>query len=192
MVFHDADLRRLADDRRRIADFQAAALCREFSFITPLAELVARYAGEFHLLVELKPEPYQQPALQARILEAALAPAAASHGYHYLCLDAALLDQLPGISAPKTLTVGRFNIDEVGREALARGRAGIGGHYALMPDALVQRQRGAGRHVASGYPDSASVLRRELNRGVDWIVSNDALRMQRELQRLKEASEDRR
>lgn len=192
VVFHDADLRRLAGDHRRIADFQAAALCREFSFITPLAELVARYAAEFHLLVELKPEAYPQPQLQAQALEAALAPAAAQQGCHYLCLDTDLLDALPGIAPAQTLAVGRFNVSQIGSEALTRGRAGIGGHYALMPDALVRRQRSAGQHVASGYPASAAVLRRELNRGVDWIVSNDALRMQRVLQRLKEASEDRR
>jgi len=43
---------------------------------------------------------------------------------------------------------------------------------------LVQKHLEVGQKVGTGYPDSRNCMSRELNRGVNWLFSNDAGRLE--------------
>lgn len=185
MVFHDPDFRRLYGDAQRLRELSAAQIQQRFPAVPTLQDWVRRYGEEFHLMVELKAEPYPDPESQGQqlmqILESVDGP-----GFHFICLQPALLQQLHHIPAQRTVNVARFNAASLSQEALRQQRAGIAGHYQLLRRALVSRHRKAGQNVGSGYPASESVLRRELRRGVNWIFSNQALRMQRALESMRQ------
>lgn len=184
LVFHDPDFRRLYGDAQRLRELSAAQIQQRFPAVPTLQDWVSRYGEEFHLMVELKAEPYPNPESQGqqlmRILESVNGP-----GFHFICLQPELLQQLRTIPAHRTVNVARFNAAALSTEALAQQRAGIAGHYQLIRSAIVTRHRQAAQNVGSGYPASEAVLRRELSRGVNWIFSNEALRMQRALERLR-------
>jgi len=179
VVFHDADLRRLFGDAARVADLTREELRRRRPEIPDLYAFVRRYTGEFHLMVELKEEPYPEPELQARRLLEALAPALDRERCHVLSLRPAMLDRLPGLPPARTLGIARLNADEISREALARGRAGMACHYVALRSHHIARHRAAAQAVGSGFPASRSVLFREAARGVRYLFSNNALALER-------------
>lgn len=184
MVYHDADFQRLHQDPTPLAQLSAAEIQQRYPQIPRLATFAERYGAEFHLMVELKAEPYPQPAAQMAIL-LDLLNREARRGFHLICLQPTFLNRLPGLPVDRTVNVARFNSKALSAEALAQGRAGLAGHYQLLSDAQIKAHRAAGQAVGSGYPASANILRRELGRGVQWIFSNQALRMQAELDRLR-------
>lgn len=186
MVFHDADLSRLFGERHRIADLRRDQIERDWPMIPPLDEFVARYGTHFHLMVELKAEPYPEPAAQSARLREILSATATPRGCHLISLQPALLDCLPDFDPAQTLGVARFNVDAISREAVTSGRAGIGTHYALLREPRRRRHASAGQQVGVGFPASARVMRRQLARGIQWIFTNRALRLQQALQQLRD------
>ena len=184
MIYHDADFQRLHSDPTPLAALSADEVQQRYPQIPRLSEFVARYGQRFHLMIELKAEPYPAADAQTRELLHIL-DQGATQGFHLICLNPAFLDSLPGLPVARTVNVARFNSKQLSAEALSKGRAGLAGHFQLLSNAQVRAHRAAGQHIGSGYPASSSVLRRELNRGVQWIFSNQALAMQRELDRLR-------
>lgn len=185
MVFHDPDLRRLFGESTRIGSMRRAQIERDWPMIPPLDEFVERYGRHFHLMVELKAEPYPDPVAQSARLAEILDAGRTPHGRHLISLQPALLDALPDFPAEQTLGVARFNVNAISDEALASGRAGIGTHYALLRGHHRQRHLDADQRVGVGFPASTRVMRRQLARGIPWIFTNHALKLQRALDDLR-------
>jgi glycerophosphoryl diester phosphodiesterase len=61
----------------------------------------------------------------------------------------------------------------------------VAGHYQAVRGAVIRRQHAAGQKVGTGYAGSRSVLLREVRRGVDWVFSNHAGRLQRILDEIQ-------
>ena len=76
------------------------------------------------------------------------------------------------------LPVAQLNFRTFSRRALARGYAGVAGHYCFINNRMVARHKARGQKVGVGYPCSKNSLFREINRGVTWIFSNHACEMQ--------------
>jgi glycerophosphoryl diester phosphodiesterase len=179
VVFHDADFLRLFGDARALSQTDAATLAARYPQVPTLRDFVRRYCDEFHLMVELKAEPYPDPALQDRRLAEALAPALERNRAHVLTLQPSMLAQLPSIPAARTLGVGRLNSADISREALGAGRAGFACHYAVLGRRQIAAHHAAGQRVGCGFPSSGALLRREAARGVDWVFTNRALELER-------------
>ena len=174
VVFHDADLRRLFGDGTRIADLTRAELARRRPEIPDLQAFVRRYVDEFHLMAEIKLEPYPDAALQGRRLAEALAPALERRRVHVLSLVPAMFAQLPALPAGITMGVARLNAGEISREALASRRGGFASHYAALGAERIAAHQAAGQVVGCGFPASRNVLLREIARGVDYVFTNRA------------------
>jgi glycerophosphoryl diester phosphodiesterase len=178
VVIHDADLRRVFGRPHRVAACTFAELRRDCPGLPTLAEVIARYGGRTHLMVEVKSERYPDPDRQNRILRDLFAGLAPGADYHLLSLDPDLFRRTPFAPPSACLPVARSNVARLSRLALRRGYAGVAGHYALVGAAVIRRHHAAGQRVGTGYPRSMRVLVRELNRGVDWIFSNHAVLVQ--------------
>jgi len=174
VVFHDADLRRLFGDGARIADLTWADLRARRPEIPDLHGFARRYAGDFHLMCEVKYEPYPYPARQSARLAEALLPALATGRCTVLSLVPEMFGALPDIPAAATMGVARVNTAAVSQEALAARRGGFSGHYALIGAARIAAHHDAGQKVGCGFPGSKSVLYREIARGVDYVFTNVA------------------
>lgn len=179
MVFHDVSLLRLFGDRSRIADLRWTELRQRRPEICDLHSFVRRYMDEFHLMVEIKYEPWRDAALQNRRLCEALAPALERDRCHVLSLKPAMFAALPGIAPRHTLGIGRLNTDEISREALTAQRGGIATHYLALRERHLRRHKAAGQVVGCGFPKTRAVMLWEMQRGVDYIFSNNAAQLER-------------
>jgi glycerophosphoryl diester phosphodiesterase len=179
VVFHDANFRRLYGSGERLADLGWAQVRARFPQVPALADVVRRYAGEFHLMVELKHERYPDPAVQDARLAEALAPALATGRCHVLSLVPAMFGLLPSLPAARTLGIGRINADAISAEALASRRGGVGCHYVALRERHIEAHHAAGQLVGTGFPSSRALLCREAARGVDLLFTNRALALER-------------
>lgn len=179
VVFHDADLRRLFAARDRLCDLTWAQLHAGWPAVPRLDDFVRRFTGEFHLLVELKHEPYPEPDLQDRRLAEALAPALQARRCHVLSLRPDMFRQLPSLPASQTLGIARLNAGAISAESLSARRGGFACHFTALRSAHLRAHRAAGQVVGSGFPSSRALLYREAARGVDWIFTDRPRQLER-------------
>ena len=178
VVFHDPNTARLFDVDMAIGRTTLATLKNRFPLIPTLPEVIERYGGRMHLMIEIKPEPYPDPAAQRRRMQAALRGLAPAAQFHLMALNPGLFDLFPFLPARTFIPIGRLRMDRVGRMAAARGWAGVAGHFLATSSGSVKRHHRYGRCVGTGFVDSKHCLFREAGRGIDWIFTNRAARMQ--------------
>lgn len=179
VVFHDEDLQRVFGDPLQLTECTLRELKARYPAIPALHDFVRRYFEDFHLMVELKEEPYPDPALQNQRLAEALAPALERKRCHVLSLMPAMFGLLPALPASRTVGVARLNDGAISAESLAAGRGGFASHYATLGEQRIRQHHGAGQFVGCGFPDSLPVLYREIGRGVDYVFTNRARQLER-------------
>lgn len=179
VVFHDSSLLRLFGNGVRLADLSWQELHRLRPEIPDLHGFVRRYCDEFHLMAEIKPEPYPDPGLQNRRLAEALAPALERKRCHVLSLAPELFKWVPAIPVAQTMGIARLNVRAISAEALSAGRGGFSCHYATLSRARIEAHRRAGQAVGCGFPNSRGVLYREAARGVDYVFTNRGRQLER-------------
>ncbi len=178
VVFHDPDLGRLRHDRGRLRDLALDELLVAHPMIPTLETIVRRYGGQRHLMVEIKEEHYPDPVRQSRILEDLFSSLAPVRDYHFISLAPRMFHHVDFAPGSAILPIGGADIRRVSRLALREGLGGVLGHFVLVTRGLMERHRAGGQGVGVGYADSKNVLHREVRRGVDWIFSNNAGKMQ--------------
>lgn len=174
VVIHDPDLRRVFGLDRTVSACTLPELQRDCPALPTLAEVIGRYGGKAHLMVEIKAEAYPDPGRQNRILQGLFAALAPGADFHLLSLTPEMFRRTSFAPPSACLPVARLNVRRMSRLALREGYGGVAGHYALVGGAVIRRQHAAGQGVGTGYPRSPRVLARELGRQVDWIFSNHA------------------
>lgn len=179
VVLHDPDLRRVFGLRERLTDLSFAALRRHCPEVPHFAEVVDRYGGRLHLMIELKAEPYPDPDRQRRRLAELLAGLEPGADYHVLALEPALFAHVPEMPREAWLPVARVNVAEMSAFALQNGCGGLAGPAPLLSSTHLDRHRKAGQAIGVGFPFTRGLCERELLRGVDWLFSNHALRLAR-------------
>lgn len=178
MVFHDRDLMRIFKDPLEIRKTDRRTLRNRFPLIPTLEEVLERYGRRVHLMVELKAEHYPGPRRQTEMLAGCFSGLEPIRDYHFLSLEPGMFSHV-GFAPPSAyLPVAQLNFRAFSRLALARGYAGVAGHYLFIGNRMAARHKARGQHVGVGYPRSANSLFREVNRGVAWIFSNHAVQMQ--------------
>jgi glycerophosphoryl diester phosphodiesterase len=174
VVFHDADLGRLAGVSRRLNGLRLAEARSFFPPLATLSEVVARHGGRRHLMIEIKAEPYRHFHMQTAILAAALAPLRPGDDYHLLSLDAGMFAYLGFAPRRALLPIAWSDVGASSRLALARGYGGFCGHFLLVGDKVLARHHRRGQQVGCGMVKSRRGLYREVHRGMDWIFSDRA------------------
>ncbi len=178
VVFHDPNTARLFEADMAIGQMTLAHLKSRFPLIPTLREVVERYGGRMHLMVEIKPEPYPNVAVQQRRMRAALRGMTPATQFHLMGLDPRMFDLFTFLPARAFIPIGRLRMDRVDRMAAARGWGGVAGHYLTTSSGSVKGHHHDGRCVGTGFVDSRRCLFRETARGIDWLFSNRAARMQ--------------
>lgn len=178
VVFHDPDTRRLFNADATIGRMALATLQQRFPSIPTLSEVIDRYGGRLHLMMEIKNDAYPAPAMQSRRLQKQLAALSPGKDFHLMTLHPGLFGYFTFLPARAFVPIARIRIDRFSRMAATRGWGGIAGHYLLATDELITRHHRLGQGVGTGFADSRRCLFREVARGVDWIFSNRAAEMQ--------------
>ena len=188
VICHDATTERVFGVSLRVAELSLKQLRRQLPLIPTLAELVAEFGGNTHLMLEVKDEPRADAPLQKQRLRAVLADLRPVQDYHILALDPALFQLVDFLPGECLLPVAETNTASMSRAALASGYAGLAGHYLLLSERYRRCHAQRGQRTGTGFPASRNCLFRELNRGVDWIFSNDAVTLQRIVDRCLSAT----
>lgn len=178
VVAHDADLARVHNDGGRIADLSWLALRRRAPAIPLLTEVVARYGRRLHLMIEIKANAWPDARRQSLGLGEILSGLRPGEDYHFMALRAETLSAIEGFPAHSRLAIAYHWPDRLSRWVRRQGWGGLCTHYALLRRPLVLAHHDRDQKVGTAYPTSANCLFRELNRGVDWIFSNHAARLQ--------------
>jgi glycerophosphoryl diester phosphodiesterase len=178
VVFHDPDTRRLFHEDTRISQVTLDTLKGKIPLIPTLSEVVDRYGGRLHLMMEIKAEPYPKPAVQGRRMQQQLMGLSPGKDFHLMGLHPGMFGYFGSLPAKAFVPIARIRIDRFSRMAAARRWGGLAGHYLLARKGLLVRHHRLGQGVGTGFADSRRCLFREVARGVDWIFSNRAAEMQ--------------
>lgn len=179
VICHDPTPGRVFGIDTPLAEVSFNDLRRRVVQIPSLREVVEQFGGKMHLMLELKRENWPDVSAQANILRNELAPLLPGENYHLLSLDTDMFARVPFVSPRYCLPVAELNVRALSRYALGQGCAGLGGHYLLLNERLRSRHSEHGQRLGTGFPGSRNCLYRELNRGIEWVFSNDAVAMQR-------------
>jgi len=175
VVAHDPDLLRLFGSNLKISETTLAELKQYCPQVPTLEEVLLRYGGRLHLMVEAKEEHYPQPEKQNMILKDLFAPLMPREDFHLLSLDPEMLVLVKFVDTSAKIPVAVFNAKTLSKISLNEKYAGLGGHYLLLHKKIVKQHLDCGQKIGVGYPKSKNNLFREINRGVEWIFCNDAV-----------------
>lgn len=178
VVFHDPDLKRLFQSDLRISELTRSEIRKQFPRIPDLGEVIQQYGKKLHFMVEMKKEPYPDPEHQNQVLKDLFAPLTPRADYHIMSLSPELFPQLTFADRSCFLPIAETNFIRLSRLAYEKGYCGITGHYLFLSNSLLKKHRNRNQKVGTGFPGSRHALFRELNRGIDWIFSNHALKLQ--------------
>ena len=179
VVIHDADLKRVFGIDITVADVKLETLRSECPQVPALAEVIQKFGQKLHLMVEIKEENYPDPAQQNQILKECFSALEPRMDYHLISLTPPMFDLITFVPASTFIPIAQWNLKRFSDLALEKKMTGLAGHYLLLNNALLTKHRANGQKVGTGYPGSKNCLFREINRGVEWIFSNDAAKLQK-------------
>ncbi len=181
VVIHDADGLRVFKKPFVIAQHTWAECQNELPLVPSLEQVVTEFGKHCHLMIELKQEHYPAPEQQKSILKTVLAPLLPAEDFHIIALDCALFAHVDFLPKHALLPVSTLNAKAFSHYALKHQLAGVTGHYLFMNSRVINAHHAVGQKVGGGFANSPKVLFREINKGADWIFSNQALAMHRHL-----------
>ncbi|MEM8563991.1 MAG: glycerophosphodiester phosphodiesterase [Pseudomonadota bacterium] len=179
VICHDPDLYRVFGLRFAVAEHSLAELQLQCSQVPTLAAVIDEFGGHLHLMLETKSEAWPREQRRQAVLSSLLNALQPVDDFHLLSLDQDMFQRFSFLPPECMLPVAETNIRQMSEMALQRGYAGLSGHYLLLSERLRERHATAGQALGTGFPNSQNCLRRELNRGIDWIFSNHAIKLER-------------
>jgi glycerophosphoryl diester phosphodiesterase len=178
VVVHDPDLKRVFGLDITIADIELEELRVQCSQVPLLSEVVAKYGKKIHFMIELKEEIYPDPDRQNAIFKDCFSSLQPRTDYHLMSLAAEMFDLITFVPASTFIPIATLNMSRFSKLALEKEYCGVAGHYFLLNNAILQKHHQKGQPAGTGYPGSKNCLFREVNRGVEWIFSNNAGELQ--------------
>jgi glycerophosphoryl diester phosphodiesterase len=184
VVAHDPDLKRVFGIELTIAELTYDELRSQCPQVPLLSEVVARYGRKIHFMIELKEETYPDPDRQNAIFKDCFASLQPRIDYHLMSLTPQMFDLITFVAASAFIPIATLDMSKLSRLALEKNYGGVAGHYLLLTTAILKKHRQNGQLTGTGYPGSKYCLFREVNRGVEWIFSNNAGELQATVNRL--------
>lgn len=170
VLHHDSSLKRVHSSALTVETSSLKELQDEAPLIPTLKDVLDRFAGKTHLMIEIKP----QANFNEENLFELLSPYTPGVDYHLLCLHNSFFDKLKSFDSKCFLPVASFKIKETSKLCAEKKYSGFAGHYFLMSDALIHFHHSLGQKIGTGQIESYNLLYREVARSVDWIFTNRA------------------
>jgi glycerophosphoryl diester phosphodiesterase len=178
VVIHDPGTARVFGIDLEVAAVDLRELRQRVPEIPTLEEVIVRFAGKLHLMVELKCDGLGADADRAERLGKIFESLTAGQDYHFLALQFDLFKLVEFAGNKACLPVAELNLGEFSHAALTGDLGGVCGQYLLLNQGLLQRHHQRRQKLGTGFIESRFCFYRELNRGVDWIFTNHALRLE--------------
>jgi len=178
VVFHDTNLQRVFKSDIEINKVTLAELKKQCHLIPSLSEVIQKYGKTLHLMVEIKEEEYPDPVYQNHVLKDLFYPLTPQVDFHFISLRPEMFRLVDFVPSSTFLPSARLNVKRLSNLALWKKYRGVTGHYFLITDAIVKKHHKQNQRIGTGYIGSKNCLSRELNRGIEWIFSNNAVELQ--------------
>lgn len=179
VVFHDGNTKRLFNKSLNINETSFSDLKSSIPEIPSLAETISRYGKKLHLMVEMKEEFYPEPVYQAGLLKDLFSSLEPVNDYHFISLSPRIFNIIDFVPETAFIPVAKFNAGRLSEIALNKNYGGIAGHYLLISDTMFKKHKEKNQKIGTGFIGSRNSLFRELNRGAEWIFSNNAAKLQK-------------
>ncbi len=163
-----------------IKDTSVIQLRNEVPDIPLLTEVIERYSGTLHLMIEVKVCGREQPALIDSLTHA-LSSLTPEQDYHLLSLVPDYLTGFSKLPASALIDVAEFNTRDILLKNRQLGHGAIAGSFALLTSKRVRKLQNAGIKVGTGMVEHPDILRREASRGIEWVFSNNAVQLMQQL-----------
>lgn len=177
VVIHDPETGRVFDIDLAVAEVSLEQLRRQIPEIPTLEEVVSEFGGKIHLMVELKRDSLNQDDIKAARLVKVFARLHAGYDFRFLALQADLFNPVGFTGNEVCLLVAELEIEAFSRQVIEHGYGGLCGHYLLLNQRLLGLHHSRGQKLGTGFAGSRQCFYRELNRDVDWIFTNRALKL---------------
>jgi glycerophosphoryl diester phosphodiesterase len=184
VVSHDIDLLRVFGLDLSIQQVTLAELNSSCPLVPSLAQMIQRYGKKIHFMIEIKAEHYPDPVGQNRILGELLSSLEPEKDYHLLAMKPEMFNLIECVPRSALLPVAHFNFPRLSRMAIAQSYGGFAGHYILLTRSRLKKHKEFKQKLATGYINSKNCLFRELNRNVEWMFSDNAVELQKIVNRL--------
>jgi glycerophosphoryl diester phosphodiesterase len=184
VVIHDLDCRRVFGSTVEVNKVTLEELRTKVPEIPSLDQIIQRYGKKIHLMVEIKTELFSDLEYQQARLKELFSCLEPGIDFHILALAAELFELVSFLPGQTLLPVAEFNISAISENALQNDYAGICGQYLLISENTIRKHSRRKQKIGTGFARSRFCFYRELNRGVEWIFTNHALKlhsMQQEL-----------
>lgn len=184
VIIHDPDLSRVFGLDIKVCDVTLAELKSACDRVPSLEEVIRGYGKRLHIMLEIKKEAYPDPARQNRILADMFSALIPREDFHIMTLSPQMFRIINFVPPSTFIPISRLNYRRLSELAGNENYCGIAGHYLFMTRALLQKHSRMQQKVGTGYIASKNCLFRELNRGIEWIFSNNAAELQSIVQQL--------
>jgi glycerophosphoryl diester phosphodiesterase len=144
VVIHDPNLQRVFGVPEAVADATHAELRQRCPHVPSLAEVIRRYGGKAHLMVEVKQERTPDPARQNRVLGELFSGLTPGRDFHLISLTPHMFRLLTFAPKSALVPIARLNPRQIGRLAAREGYGGMAGHYAVVGRSDIEQQHAAG------------------------------------------------
>ena len=178
VVFHDRDLQRVFKSDTKINKVTLNELKTHCKLIPTLSEVIQKFGKKMHLMVEIKKEAYPNPEYQNKVLRDLFHQLTPQIDFHFIALKPEMFMFIDFVPSSTFVPSARLNVKPLSDLALMKRYGGIAGHYRLISDSLLKKHHTQNQCIGTGYIRSKNCLFRELNRGVEWIFSNHAIKLQ--------------
>ena len=178
VVNHDKDTGRVFGQKALISQLTKSELISNFPLIPPLEDIIQIYGKKLHLFIELKTDVHIDPDYINRALAGFLDPLEPGEDFHFISLNPEMLIPIKFVPSQTLLPIARLNPQEFSDLVIQKNYGGILGQYFVLKDTILRRHQQLGHHTGTGYIGSKNCLFRELNRQVEWLFSNNAVRIQ--------------
>jgi glycerophosphoryl diester phosphodiesterase len=158
-------------------------LKKEIPEIPTLEEVVQKFGQKIHFMIELK-ECFSSHSIQTERLMQVLSPLQAINNYHLLSLNPEELLSLSKIPKEALIGISTFNTKEISKIVMNNSLGGHCGHYLLLSKQMQKLHEASQQKVGTGYVSSRNSLYREIQRGVEWIFTNNPFEIQNELNKV--------
>lgn len=178
VIHHDPHCGRLfGAPNRVIAEQSFASLRAAIPEIPHLDEVLTRFGGQLHLMLEIKESWRPRPEFPACVMRY-LARLEPELDYHLLSLVPDDLEGFREVPRSAFVDVAWMNAGEIIRRNLELGHGAVAGSFVLLNTSRIRQLQEAGKRVGTGFVETGGALRREVYRGADWIFTDYATRLQ--------------
>lgn len=176
VINHDPTLKRLWEKDLSISNITFTNLRKQLPEIPTLNEIVEKYGKKTKLFIEIK-----SPFNCYEKLKQILTPLAPIDDYYIISLDKDVLLAAEKYFPTKALfpVATQKNFKEFYNLTLEKKYAGWLGHYLFITKKQIKHLHNNNQIAGVGFIQSENSLYRELNKGINYIFTDDVVKIQK-------------